>query len=186
MSEKKKKFNVRMSVQTLTTLAILMAAQAVIEQLLTIHTMHIKISLSFIPVVIAARLYGMAGGALVAGLGDIVGYIFHPVGAWFPPITITYAVVGMMFGLFFKKKADFKRILVAVLISEFISLFVTTLWISFLSYPSDGGNFWAFYITKLTWRIPQILIITALKLVIIPPMFKAMERIKFTKQIIEA
>ena len=87
----KNKMNIKTSVQTLAVMAVLMAAQAVLG-MLEIHTATIKISLSFIPVVIAARLYGGAGGALVAGLGDIIGCIVHPVVAWFPPITLTYAL----------------------------------------------------------------------------------------------
>lgn len=185
--EKNKKINSKMSVQTIATLAILMAAQVVIAQLLTIHTFDIKISLSFIPIVIAARLYGAYGGAVVAGIGDIVGYIVHPVGAWFPPITITYAVVGIMFGLFFKKKYNITRILIAVIISEWVfSLFITTFWISVLGYNSQDTMFWDFYFTKVALRIPQVVVHTVLKAVIIPVMFKAMDRIKFTRNITQA
>ena len=132
-NKQKSKINIKTSTQTLATFAILIAAQFVISQFLTFHVWNLKIGLSFIPVVIAARLYGAVGGALVAGIGDIVGVIFHPVGPWFPPITISAMLVGAMFGLFLKKSDSLWRILVSVLISEFVfSLFVTPLWITIL------------------------------------------------------
>lgn len=186
MSEKKKKINVRTSTQTLAMLAILVAAQMVIAQFLTIHTWNMKIGFSFIPVVIAARMYGAAGGAIVGGLGDIIGAIVQPVGAWFPPITVTNVIVGIMFGLLLKKSDNFLRVLTSVLVSElFFSLFVTTLWISIL-YSTANTDFWPYYFTNLISRIPQVIILIAIKMVIIPPMLKAMDRIKFTKQIINA
>lgn len=185
--EKNKKINVKTSTQAIATLAILIAAQVVIAQFLTIHTFDIKISLSFIPVVIAARLYGAWGGAVVAGLGDILGYLCHPVGAWFPPITLTITLTGIIFGLFLKKSDSFWRVLFSVLISEFvISLFVTTFWIAILGYNTQDTMFWEFYWTKVGLRLVQTIALTAVKLVIIPPMLKAMDRIKFTQNIIKA
>lgn len=182
----KRKVNLKTSTQTLATLAILIAAQFVISQFLTFHVWNLKIGLSFIPVVIAARLYGAVGGALVAGIGDIVGIIFHPVGAWFPPITISAMLVGAMFGLFLKKSDSFWRILTSVLISEFVfSLFITPLWLTIL-YKGDGTDFFSFYFTTVMSRFfVQIIPMTIVKMVIITPMLKAMDKIKFIKTITE-
>ena len=127
---KKSRINIKTSVQTIAIIAVLMAAQAVLG-MLEIHTATIKISLSFIPVVIAARLYGGIGGALVAGFGDIIGCIIHPVGAWFPPITLTYAFSGLVYGLFLKKRTNIWSVVLSVGITQFIiSLFITTIWIA--------------------------------------------------------
>ncbi len=168
------------SPKMIAVIGILMAAQAALG-IFEIHTATIKISLSFIPVVIAARLYGGIGGALVAGFGDIIGCIVHPVGAWFPPITITYAVSGLIYGLMLHKKASLTRIFIAIGITQLlISLFVTTLWIAFLSYKNDM-MFFEFYLTRIAMRIWQVLIMSAVQAAVIPPMLKALDKIKFIK-----
>lgn len=173
----KKKANIKMTTQTLATFAILMAAEIVITQFLTIHTWNLKISLSFIPVVIAARLYGPVGGGVIAGVGDFLGAFMFPVGAWFPPITITNAVVGIIFGLFLKNSDGFLRVLFSVLISELVfSMFITPIWLMMLY----GTDYWILVGSRLI----QVGVLIAIKLIIIPPILKAMNRIKFTKRII--
>ena len=174
----KSRLNVKNSIQTIAVMAVLMAVQAVLG-ILEIHTATIKISLSFIPVVIAARLYGGMGGALVAGFGDIIGCIIHPVGAWFPPITITYALSGFIYGLFLKKGTELWRVLVSVSITQLImSLFITTIWIAYLTYPHDG-MFMEFYFTRVGMRIWQVLVMSIVQIASIPPMLKVMSKIKF-------
>ena len=169
--------NAKISPQMIAIIGILMAAQAALG-IFEIHTATIKISLSFIPVVIAARLYGGIGGALVAGFGDIIGCIVHPVGAWFPPITLTYAFAGFIYGLLLHKKANLVRIFIAIGITQLlISLFVTTLWTAFLSYKNDM-MFFEFYLTRVGLRIWQVLIMSVVQAVIIPPMLKALDKIK--------
>ena len=176
----------KLSTQTMAVFAILIAAQFVISQFLTFLVWNIKISFSFIPVVIAARLYGAVGAAEVAGIGDIIGVIFRPVGIWFPPITISAMLVGAVFGFFLKKSDSFIRILISVLISEFVfSLFITPLWLTIL-YKGNGTDFFAFYFSTLVSRIfVQIIPMTIVKLVVITAMLKAMDKIKFVKRMTE-
>ncbi len=171
---KKRKVNIRRATVTLSTVAILSAMLVVISMYCTIKTEAINITLTFIPIVIAARLYGALGAAAVAGLGDIIGWIFHPVGALYPPITITSMVVGIIFGLFLKNSISFIRILIPVLITQLIiSAFVTPLWLSLL-YNTP-------YIDYLLVRIPQILIMTGVELILIPVILNAIERLKIAK-----
>lgn len=176
----------KLSTQTMAVFAILIAAQFVISQFLTFQVWNIKISFSFIPVVIAARLYGAVGAAEVAGIGDFIGVIFRPIGIWFPPITISAMLVGAIFGLFLKKSDSFIRILISVLISEFVfSLFITPLWLTIL-YKGNGTDFFAFYFSTLVSRIfVQIIPMTIVKLVVITAMLKAMDKIKFVKRMTE-
>lgn len=183
---KSRKVNVKLSTQTMAVFAILIAAQFVISQFLTFQVWNIKIGFSFIPVVIAARLYGAVGAAEVAGIGDIIGVIFRPVGIWFPPITISAMLVGAIFGFFLKKSDSFIRILISVLISEFVfSLFITPLWLTIL-YKGNGTDFFAFYFSTLVSRIfVQIIPMTIVKLVVITAMLKAMDKIKFVKRMTE-
>lgn len=183
---KSRKVNVKLSTQTMAVFAILIAAQFVISQFLTFQVWNIKIGFSFVPVVIAARLYGAIGAAEVAGIGDIIGVMFRPVGIWFPPITISAMLVGAVFGFFLKKSDSFIRILISVLISEFVfSLFITPLWLTIL-YKGNGTDFFAFYFSTLVSRIfVQIIPMTIVKLVVITAMLKAMDKIKFVRHMTE-
>lgn len=176
----------KLSTQTMAVFAILIAAQFVISQFLTFQVWNIKIGFSFVPVVIAARLYGAIGAAEVAGIGDIIGVIFRPVGIWFPPITISAMLVGAIFGLLLKKSDSFIRILISVLISEFVfSLFITPLWLTIL-YKGNGTDFFAFYFSTLVSRLfVQIIPMTIVKLVVITAMLKAMDKIKFVRHMTE-
>lgn len=183
---KSRKVNVKLSTQTMAVFAILIAAQFVISQFLTFQVWNIKIGFSFVPVVIAARLYGAIGAAEVAGIGDIIGVMFRPVGIWFPPITISAMLVGAIFGLLLKKSDSFIRILISVLISEFVfSLFITPLWLTIL-YKGNGTDFFAFYFSTLVSRLfVQIIPMTIVKLVVITAMLKAMDKIKFVRHMTE-
>ena len=160
----------RNTTKMIATLGILTAACVVISLYLTIHTEILKITFTFIPIIIAARLYGPVGAGLVAGMADMIEMIVHPVGAWFPPITLTGIAVGVFLGFLFKNKWDFKRILIAAVVSELIvSFFITPIWLNILYHTP--------YTALLMARIPQIIIMTIVKIAILPPMFKIMDRV---------
>lgn len=166
--------NTRELTRMITTLGILTALCVVISLFLTIHTQTMKITLTFIPIALAARLYGPAGGGIVAGLADIIEVLVHPVGTWFPPITLTGIAVGVFFGFLFRHKADILRIIIAALVSELVvSLLITTLWLHIL-YGSP-------YHVLLIGRVVQILIMTGIKIAVLPPLFRIADRLTRTR-----
>ena len=165
------KINIKGSTISVAVLGILTAMCIVIAMFLTIRPNDsIKITLTFIPVVIAARLYGPAGAGIVAGLADIIGCIVNPHGMIYPPITMTEVMVGIVLGLFLYKKWNMIRIIAAVGINQLIfSTFLTPLWLFFLY----GAN----YQTLLVVRIPQILIMITIQIILIPVILKTMDKI---------
>ncbi len=170
------RINIRQTTIHLTVLGILTALCIVIAMFTIRPNDSIKISLTFIPVVIAAYIYGPAGAGTVAGLADIIGCIIKPHGMIYPPITMTEIAVGIVFGLFLYKKWSFIRVLFSAGITQLIiSAFVTPLWLYFLY----GMN----YTTLLAARIPQILIMLTIELVLIPVMLKTMDRINVRRLI---
>lgn len=174
--EKRRQENIKTTTIKVAVFAILIALQVVIAQFLTIHTEILKISLSFIPMVIAGRMFGFIGAGLIAGIGDVLQAFLFPVGAWFPPITITTVLVGMVFGLFFKNGTNFVRVLIAVLITELVfSMFITPIWLTML----QGIDYWFIVFS----RLPQIAVMIAVKLLLIPPVLKMTERIGFIKKL---
>lgn len=173
--EKRRQENIKATTIKVAVFAILIALQVVIAQFLTIHTEILKITLSFIPVVIAGRMFGFVGAGLIAGIGDILQAFLFPVGPWFPPITVTTVMVGIIFGLFFKNGTNFIRVLIAVLITELIfSMFITPIWL----YMLRGTDYWLLVFS----RLPQIAVMIIVKLALIPPVLKMTDRIGFIKK----
>lgn len=145
---------------TLTCLALLTAMQIVIARFLAIPvTESIRFSFSFIPVVIAARRFGILGGVVVYGLGDFLGaMIFPTTGAYFPGFTLTAAVSGLIYGLYLAKKGGAVRIVLSVLTSQILcTLLMNSYWVSTL-YGSDFG-------AVLLSRVPQSIVMSVLQIV---------------------
>lgn len=93
-------------------------------------TNEIKIGFSVVPIVIVAILYGPVPAAIVGGLTDIVGYILAPMGAYIPGFTISFILVGMIYGIaFYKEKVGLTRIIVTELIvTIFINIALGVMW----------------------------------------------------------
>ena len=142
--------SMKVKVKAMAVMALLIAINIVLSQTLSIHTWNIKIGFNFIPVVVAAMMYGPAAGGLVAAMGDIVSAIAFPVGPYFPGFTLTAVFTGVVFGLFLKKKPTVAKIVIAVLIVQMvIGWFGNTYFISILY----GSPYKAVFLT----RIPQCL-----------------------------
>ena len=145
---------------TLTCLALLTAMQIVLARYLAIPVSEsIRFSFSFIPVVIAARRFGVLGGVLVYGLGDFLGAMIFPTGgAYFPGFTLTAAVSGLIYGLYLDKKGGIVRVILSVLTSQALcTLLMNSYWVSTLY----GSSFNAVLIS----RVPQAAIMSVLQIV---------------------
>jgi Protein of unknown function (DUF1393). len=84
--------------------ALLLAADVVLTRLLALNTPVMKIGLGFSAVALCAMLYGPWWAALTAGLGDLLGALLFPTGAYFPGFTLTAACTGLLFGLCLYRK----------------------------------------------------------------------------------
>ena len=118
----------------LCAIAILIALQVVLARYLSIQLWNLRIGFSFIPVIIAARLFGIPGAMAVYGIGDVIGSILFPSGPFFPGYTLTALIVGLIFGIFLHKKITFLRALISVLLTQSLcSLLLNSFWISYTS-----------------------------------------------------
>lgn len=121
------------SARALAAMGLLLALEIVLSRFLSISAWNIKIGFSFVPVVIAAQLYGPIPAAIVAALGDFVGATLFPIGPYFPGFTLTAFLTGLVFGLFLHKKQGVGRAAAAVGIVQLIlGLLLNTYWISVL------------------------------------------------------
>lgn len=147
---------------TLVCLALLIAMQVVLARFGTINLGITRFSISFIPVVIAARRFGVISSVIVYGLGDLVGAIAFPTtGAFNPCFTITAALSGLCFGLFLSKKASLGRILGAVLSSQILcTLLLNSYWLWHFYYSAEKG-----YPAVLLSRLPQSIVTAVVQIV---------------------
>lgn len=120
-------------VQKMALVGLLVALEIVLSRFLSISTFNLKIGFAFIPVVLAALLYGPLWGAATAGLADFLGAILFPVGPYFPGFTLTAMLVGTTYGILLHRQATLGRVVAAVSIVRLpLSLGLNTLWISIL------------------------------------------------------
>lgn len=115
--------------------AQLLALDVVLTRLLAISTPVMKIGLGFAAVALCALLYGPWWTALVAALGDLVGALLFPTGAFFPGFTMTAACTGLIFGLclYRRGKSFLWPVLAAVLNVVLVSFLSNTAMISYIS-----------------------------------------------------
>lgn len=143
-----KKWNTR----TLVTIGLLVALHVVLSRFCSINAWNIKIGFAFVPVYAAAYLYGPLAAGMVGGLGDFVGAILFPIGAYFPGFTLTCFLTGVVFGLLLHRKQNTPRILAAVTVNQLVlGLLVNSLWITIL-YGSP-------YVPLLATRIIQCMVL---------------------------
>lgn len=142
----------RSALKLLTGMGLLVAMEIILSRFCSINAWNIKIGFNFLPVAVAAILFGGAAAGAVAALGDFFGAILFPIGAYFPGFTATAFFTGMVMGLFLHRRQTAPRILGAVLIKQLLlSLLVNSLWISVL-YGSP-------YVPVVISRIPQTLLL---------------------------
>ena len=149
--------------QVLTLMAILIALQ-VVTRFLTINVFPwLRISFTFLPIAAASMLLGPVPGALVGGLGDVVGFFAFPTGgSYFPGFTVTNVVMGLVYGLFlhgaykefaFTGKASWIRLLACeLLVTVLCYLLLNTIWLTML----QGKAFIAIFPARLVKNIAQL------------------------------
>ncbi|MCR5575829.1 MAG: folate family ECF transporter S component [Oscillospiraceae bacterium] len=115
--------------------ALLLAADVILTRVLAFNTPLMKIGLGFAATALCALLYGPWWTAGVAALGDVLGSLLFPTGAYFPGFTLTAACTGLLFGLcLYRRGADWRfPVLAAALNCVLISWLANTAMISYIS-----------------------------------------------------
>ena len=170
MSIGKQSFKFKLDTRTIVILGLLTAIQVVLSRFLSFSVWNMRIGFGFVPIVMAAMMFGPIPAAIVAGLSDVLGATLFPVGAFFPGFTLTAVLVGIIFGLFLREKQSMGRIVAAVGLTQLIcSLLINTYWISLL--------YGAPYITLIPPRLIQTAILVPVEVVVILVLAKAVKRI---------
>lgn len=162
-----KKFDTKLLVMA----GILVALHVVLSRFFSINAWNIKIGFAFVPVFIAAYFYGPVFGGIVGALGDFLGAILFPIGAYFPGFTATCFLSGMVLGVFLHKEQSPARTAFAVAIEQLIlGLLLNTFWISIL-YGSP-------YVPLLATRAVQCLIMMPVMYLTITALIRILKKTK--------
>ena len=142
--------------------ALLIALDVVLARLLAISTPIMKIGLGFAAVALSAMLYGPWWAALTGALGDLLGAVLFPTGAYFPGFTLTAACTGLIFGLCLYKKPNnwIWPLLGALLNTLLVSYLANTALISYIS-----GSAFSALLTARAVQLAVMLPVQALVLI---------------------
>lgn len=130
--------------------ALLIALNLVLERILPSYKIwNQDISFGFIAIAFAAAFLGTPYAAIVAGMGDLIGSLLFPFGAYFPGFTLTNCIYGIILAEFIYKNATPLKILICVILNKITcSLILNTLWIS-LMYRGGVDAFFAVLVPRL-------------------------------------
>lgn len=159
----------RFTAKSITNLALLTALEIVLSRFLSFSVWNVKIGFSFVPIAVAAMLYGPLAAGITAALADFLGAVLFPIGPYFPGFTLTAFLMAAVLGIFLRREQNWCRIAAAVVINQFIlGLFMNTYWISVL-YKSP-------FETLFPVRAAQSALLTAVQIPVIHAVARLLKR----------
>ncbi|MDD4081052.1 MAG: folate family ECF transporter S component [Eubacteriales bacterium] len=122
-------------------MSLLTALSVVLERFLGYNDRIISVSLGYLPVALAAMLFGPLPGAVVSALADFLGALLFPAGALDLRFTLIAAIKGFIYGYFLSQRGVGRGriILSQALVTVLCHLTLNTLVISTII----GQGFWA-------------------------------------------
>ena len=141
--------------------ALLITADVVLTRLIAFNTPIMKIGLGFTAIALCAMIYGPWWAGLVAAIGDLLGSLLFPTGAYFPGFTLTAACTGLIFGVFlYRREPGWHRpVLAAALNCLIVSYLANTALICFLTGTP--------YRVMLAARLVQVAVMLPLQIVVL-------------------
>ncbi len=160
----------KLSVKTLVTTALFIAISIVLARFCVIYiTPSVRINFGNIPIMLTGLLFGPIIGAAAGAIADVVGSVSLAALGWYPPITVSAALMGLIPGLLaflVKREQTLPRTAVIVFVSNLCaSMLWTTFWLSKLY----GNGFW----TLASVRVPLYLGMTVVESIVIFAVYKA-------------
>lgn len=146
----------------LVIMAFLIAMEIILTRFCSINTPILRIGFGFLPVAMMGIMFGPVWAAAGYAIGDLLGMLIFPSGAYFPGFTLTAFLTGLVFGLFLhNREITWKRVLPSSLIIILgCNLILDTLWLSILM--GDG------FIALLPTRIFKCAVMLPIHLILIP------------------
>ena len=151
----------KLSVRTLTMLALLTAMSIIFARVLTVSTGFLRFNLGALPTHLAAVWFGPAGGFAVGAVADLIGgtlsgYSINPL------ITLGAGSVGLVSGLLFQKLSSLRlglRLQISILAGHLVgSVVINSLALHI---------FYEYQWPVLAARIPNAIVLSAVNTVLV-------------------
>lgn len=120
---------------TVSTAAMMIALYVAFYAIKLPIALESRMSLTFLPLMLAGYLLGPAAGMIVGAVGDILAFVFFPNGQYFPGFTLSAMLGGLIYGYFLYHKAgDVRgRVIASVAaVVVFVNMCLNTVWLSIL------------------------------------------------------
>ncbi|KRM89302.1 folate family ECF transporter S component [Liquorilactobacillus vini] len=129
----------RLTTKNIVLLGLLVALNLIVAKFLSFGIWSVRISFTFVVTFLMAAWFGPVLAALASGCADIVGTLLSSgQGGYFVGFTISAALAGLVYGIFFyQKEITNWRLLVAILINLIvIDSLLNTWWLMILYHVS--------------------------------------------------
>ena len=164
----------------LVTVALLTALEVILGTFFTVNFAGIaKIGFGFLPIAMIAIMYGPLWAGTAYAIGDVLAWFIKPEGAYFPGLTLTCFLAGVVMGLFlYKKEVTIPRCALCFLtVVVFFDFLLNTFWLHVLM--NQG------FLALLPSRAVKCLITYALEVFLVPLVWnQLMLRIPIVQNII--
>lgn len=121
------------------TVTAMMIALAVVLNFFTLDLGEfLQVGFSGLPIAVVGMMFGPVAGGLAGLAADLVKFITHPTGVFFPGFTFNAMLTGFLYGAFlFRAPIRLPRILLCRLaVTLLINVCLNTLWLYVLYGPS--------------------------------------------------
>ncbi len=140
--------------------SMLLAILIILSRFVSIKTEILVISVSFIPIMMAAIWLGYKYSILIAILGDFIGAILFPFGPYFPGFTLSAAIQGAIYGIFLYNKGNKlnnKKLIIRLIVSSILVLFVVNIFItSFWIHILYGKAYIAVMVSRILTQVVML------------------------------
>lgn len=162
--------------RTLSACAMLLAVQVLLDYIgsFTLGP-AIRISFGFLAVAMTAHLFGPVPAMANAALCDIILCILKPIGPYHPGFTLSAALSGLIYGLFFyRRQITAGRVALAKLLVDLcINLLLNTLWL----YQIQGKAFMVLMPPRAIKNMLQLPLDVALLMLVLPTLDRVFRRL---------
>jgi len=115
----------RINTKTLMLMALFAAVSIILTRFLVVYlNSSVRISFGNIPIILASLLLGPLAGGLTAAVADILGALLFSPLSWYPPLTISPVIVGVLPALlkpYTLKEANFINIYLIILLTDLVA-----------------------------------------------------------------
>ncbi len=111
----------------------------------------VEVSFTYIPCFIAGIFLGPIAGFIVGSMGDLLGMIINPHGAWIPLITLSCGMIGLITGLIFKfsKLHPMANLIISIVIVFVVATLGINTYALYVVYAQGSKTFWVYLIGRL-------------------------------------